>query len=132
MGIEPTAFELEVQRAIHCATGAYITVNASQSLHFCCFSFRRWLRLLFLRELEFPPCLILWDAIFAIDRNTFNLADFIFISLLMSLRDRIIFTDNSNCLRLLMQQDLRIDCLNILKKALYLQNPEVVLYLKKF
>ena len=23
VGIEPTAFELEVQRAIHCATGAY-------------------------------------------------------------------------------------------------------------
>ena len=33
--------------------------------------------------------------------------------------------DNSNCMKLLMQQDLRIDCLNILKRALYLQNPEV-------
>lgn len=112
--------------------------------NFICFS--RWLRLLFLRELEFPPCLILWvafcilfyflnclhwvflfnkDAIFAIDKNNFSLADFIFISLLMSLREKIIFTDHSNCMKLLMQQDLRIDCLNILKRALYLQNPEV-------
>ncbi len=65
------------------------------------------------------------DAIFAIDKNNFSLADFIFISLLMSLREKIIYSDNSNCMKLLMQQDLRIDCLNLLKRALYLQNPEV-------
>lgn len=68
---------------------------------------------------------------FAIDKTNFVLADFIFISLLMSLRELLIYADHSNCMKLLMQQDLRIDALNILKRALYLHNPEVNRQLKK-
>ena len=50
----------------------------------------RWLRLLFLRELEFPSCLILWDAMFATDNKDFNLANYIFVALLTSIRDEIL------------------------------------------
>jgi len=85
----------------------------------------RWLRLLFVRELEFPKCLILWDAIFAVDRNTFALADFIFVSLLMGLREQILKSDHSNCMKLLMQQHLHLTTLDVLQRALYLYNPEI-------
>ncbi|RNA28356.1 TBC1 domain family member 5-like isoform X2 [Brachionus plicatilis] len=85
----------------------------------------RWLRLLFTRELSFPDCLILWDAIFATDYNDFSLVNYIFVALLTYLRDDILKMDNSGCLRLLMQPHYHLDVLEVLKTALYLQNPAI-------
>jgi TBC1 domain family protein 5 len=89
----------------------------------------RWLRLLFLRELDFPNCLILWDAMFATDNKEFSLANYIFVALLTSIRDDLLKLDNSSCMRLLMQPQLHINSLDVLKIALYLQNPAVSIFL---
>ena len=92
----------------------------------------RWLRLLFIRELEFPNCLILWDAMFATDNKEFSLANYIFVALLTSIRDDILKMDNSSCMRLLMQPQLHINSLDVLKTALYLQNPAVSFFRSNF
>ena len=89
--------------------------------------FSRWLRLLFLRELEFPACLVLWDAMFATDNVNLDLVDFLFVALLVCLRDEILKMDNSNCMKLLMQPHYHLDPLDVLRTALYLQNPAVSL-----
>ena len=81
--------------------------------------------MLFLRELDFPSCLILWDAIFAVDNQDFSLADYIFVALLACLRDRILYVDNSSCMRLLMQPHFHLDPIDVLNTALYYQSPEV-------
>lgn len=85
----------------------------------------RWLRLLFLRELDFPSVLILWDAIFAVDRHEFNLVNFIFVSILSHLRSSLIHNDNSGCLQLLMKPLFHLNCLEVLSTALYYFNPAV-------
>jgi TBC1 domain family member 5 len=90
----------------------------------------RWLRLLFLRELDFPSVLVLWDAIFAADPCGLDLVDFIFVSLLICLREKILSMDNSECMRLLMQPQYHLDPNEVLKTALYLQNPEVKMKIK--
>lgn len=81
--------------------------------------------MLFIRELEFPKCLILWDAIFAVDRLNLSLVEYIFVSLLTCLRDKILSSDVSNCMRLLSQPHVYLDTLDVLKRALYLQSPEI-------
>ena len=78
-----------------------------------------------MRELEFPSCLILWDAIFATDNKEFTLVNYIFVALLTSIREEILKMDNSSCMRLLMQPHLHLNSLDVLKTALYLQNPAV-------
>jgi hypothetical protein len=83
------------------------------------------LRLLFIRELEFPKCLILWDAIFAVDRLHLSLVEYIFVGLLTCLRDKILLSDVSNCMRLLSQPHTYLDTLDVLKRALYLKSPEI-------
>jgi TBC1 domain family protein 5 len=88
----------------------------------------RWLRLLFLRELEFPFSLVIWDAIFATDNQEFCLVDFVFVALLSCLRDDILTMDNSSCMKFLMQPHYNLDPNDVLKTALYLQNPAVVFY----
>lgn len=80
---------------------------------------------MFLRELEFPNCLILWDAIFATDNKKFSLVNYIFVSLLSCLRDDLLKMDNSSSMRLLMQPHFHLDSLDVLKTALYLENPAV-------
>jgi len=89
------------------------------------FYLRRWLRLLYIRELEFPSCLILWDAIFATDNKELSLVNYLFVSLLMCLREEILRMDNSDCMHLLMQPHFYLKPLDVLKTALYLQNPGV-------
>ncbi len=76
-----------------------------------------------MRELEFPLSLVIWDAIFAIDNKDFKLVNYIFVALLFSLRDEILKSDNSSCMKLLMQPHFHLDPLNVLKTALYLYDP---------
>lgn len=85
----------------------------------------RWLRLLFLRELDFPAVLILWDAIFALDKLRFGLVDCLFIAILVYLKEHLLATDISGCLQLLMQQQLHLDPRAVLKKALLYYIPSV-------
>ena len=104
--------------------------NHFNKIDFSCHPFGiRWLRLLFLRELEFPSNLIFWDAIFAVDKFEFNLANYIFVSILSYLREEILSSDNSGCMNLLMQHQFHLNPLEILKTALYYYNPAVSLIL---
>lgn len=48
--------------------------------------FRRWIRLLFGREFPMQDLLALWDAIFA-DGVGFELVDFVFVAMLLYIRD---------------------------------------------
>jgi hypothetical protein len=81
---------------------------------------------LFLRELEFPASLVLWDAILATDNVSLSLVDYVFVALLTCLRERILSScDNSTCMRLLMQPHFDLDVVYVLKTALYLQNPAI-------
>lgn len=75
---------------------------------------------------------MLWDAIFATDYHDFSLVNYIFVALLTYLRDDILKMDNSGCLRLLMQPHYHLDVLEVLKTALYLQNPAVKLFSNNF
>jgi hypothetical protein len=52
-----------------------------------CFSlFSRWIRLLFGREFPMQDLLVLWDALFA-DGIGFDLVDYIFVAMLLYIRD---------------------------------------------
>ena len=92
------------------------------------FVFRRWLRLLFLREMEFPACIVLWDALFALDNREFSLTNEIFVSLLICLRGDLLDADQSTCMHMLMQPHLTLSPLEVLKTALYLHDPGVSLF----
>ncbi len=87
------------------------------------------MRLLFTRELKFPFNLVLWDAIFAVDHQEFKLVNYIFVSLLICLRNEILKSDNSSCMGLLMQSHYQIDPLNVLAVALYLFDPVFFLHI---
>lgn len=49
-------------------------------------SFSRWVRLLFGREFPMQDLLMLWDAIFS-DGIGFDLVDYVFVSMLLYVRD---------------------------------------------
>ena len=66
---------------------------------------------------------------FATDSQELNLVNYLFVSLLVCLRDDILSMDNSSCMKLLMQPHFYLDPLDVLKTALYLQNPAVIKYL---
>lgn len=53
---------------------------------FSFFFFRRWVRLLFGREFPLQDLLVVWDALFA-DSITLNLVDYIFVAMLLYIRD---------------------------------------------
>jgi len=62
---------------------------------------------------------------FATDNKELNLVSYIFVALLACLRDELLKMDNSNCMKLLMQPHFHLDPLDVLKTALYLQDPAV-------
>ncbi|KAF7238285.1 TBC1 domain family member 5 [Varanus komodoensis] len=51
--------------------------------------FRRWVRLLFGREFSLQDLLVIWDALFA-DSITLDLVDYIFLAMLLYIRDACI------------------------------------------
>lgn len=63
---------------------------------------------------------------FATDNVNLDLVDYLFVALLVCLRDEILKMDNSSCMKLLMQPHYYLDPLDVLKTALYLQNPAVI------
>eukprot|EP00795_Rhopilema_esculentum_P014484 gene14484-5547_t len=81
----------------------------------------RWIRLLFGREYPLPGLLYLWDAMFA-DGRTLDLADFVFIAMLMHIRNFLLKNDYTACLMQLMKYPASVDAKMILRKALALKS----------
>lgn len=73
-----------LQPASSCAA-KHFSWRANQP-HLCCVSCSRWVRLLFGREFPLQDLLVVWDALFA-DSITLDLVDYIFVAMLLYIRD---------------------------------------------
>uniref|UniRef100_A0A0N4ZEJ5 Rab-GAP TBC domain-containing protein n=1 Tax=Parastrongyloides trichosuri TaxID=131310 RepID=A0A0N4ZEJ5_PARTI len=62
----------------------------------------RWLRLLFGREFSLPDLLYIWDVILS-DDDPLVMVDFIFITLLIQIRNELLSSDYNSCLQYLMR-----------------------------
>nr|XP_022326990.1 TBC1 domain family member 5-like isoform X5 [Crassostrea virginica] len=82
----------------------------------------RWIRLLFGREFPMQDLLALWDAIFA-DGVGFELVDFVFVAMLLYIRDLLLSSDYPQCLTCLMRYPPLADIGYLIEKAQYLREP---------
>lgn len=82
----------------------------------------RWLRLLFGREFPLQDLLVLWDAIFA-DSSSFDLVNYIVVSMLVAIRSSLLKSDYTKCLTQLMRYPGSMDISIIIDYALYLKAP---------
>ncbi|XP_070840033.1 TBC1 domain family member 5 isoform X2 [Chaetodon trifascialis] len=83
----------------------------------------RWVRLLFGREFPLQDLLVVWDALFA-DSITLDLVDYIFVAMLLYIRDALIASNFQTCLGLLMHYPPLGDINSLLQKALFLRDPK--------
>uniref|UniRef100_A0A8C6FUM3 TBC1 domain family member 5 n=1 Tax=Moschus moschiferus TaxID=68415 RepID=A0A8C6FUM3_MOSMO len=83
----------------------------------------RWVRLLFGREFPLQDLLVVWDALFA-DGLTLTLVDYIFVAMLLFIRDALISSNYQTCLGLLMHYPLIGDVHSLILKALFLRDPK--------
>ncbi|XP_014393060.1 PREDICTED: TBC1 domain family member 5 isoform X2 [Myotis brandtii] len=83
----------------------------------------RWVRLLFGREFPLQDLLVLWDALFA-DGLGLGLVDYIFIAMLLYIRDALISSNYQTCLGLLMHYPVIGDVHSLILKALFLRDPK--------
>lgn len=81
----------------------------------------RWMRLLFGREFEFLDLLVIWDAIIC-DEVSMSLTDFIFASMLVTIREELVNGDYTECLNNLMRHQFK-DVQYVIKLALHLRDP---------
>lgn len=81
----------------------------------------RWMRLLFGREFEFLDLLTVWDAIIC-DHNSMSLTDYIFASMLVTIREELVNGDYTDCLNNLMRHQFK-DVQYVIRLALYLRDP---------
>ncbi|XP_067686086.1 TBC1 domain family member 5-like isoform X2 [Haliotis asinina] len=82
----------------------------------------RWVRLLFGREFPMQDLLVIWDAIFA-DGIGFDLVDYVFVSMLLYIRDLLLTSDYAASLSCLMKYVPVGDVHYFIEKALYLREP---------
>ncbi|XP_071943506.1 TBC1 domain family member 5-like isoform X2 [Antedon mediterranea] len=82
----------------------------------------RWVRLLFGREVILQDLLVLWDAIFS-DSATLDLVDYIFVAMLVLVRELLISSDYAKCMTLLMRFPPIGDVHFLINKALHLRDP---------
>ncbi|KAL8570149.1 hypothetical protein ACOMHN_030946 [Nucella lapillus] len=82
----------------------------------------RWLRLLFGREFPMQDLLMLWDAIFA-DGIGFDLVDYIFVAMMLYIRDLLLASDYAGCLTALMKFPQVSDAHYFIDKSLWLREP---------
>ncbi|XP_059141726.1 TBC1 domain family member 5-like isoform X3 [Physella acuta] len=82
----------------------------------------RWLRLLFGREFPMQDLLMLWDAIFG-DGIGFDLVDYIFVSMLLYIREILLTNDYATCLTVLMKFPPVADVHYFVVKAIWLREP---------
>ncbi|XP_045153461.1 TBC1 domain family member 5 isoform X2 [Echinops telfairi] len=83
----------------------------------------RWVRLLFGREFPLQDLLVVWDALFA-DGLSLSLVDYVFIAMLLYIRDALISSNYQTCLGLLMHYPPMGDVHSLILKALYLRDPK--------
>ncbi|XP_054991252.1 TBC1 domain family member 5 isoform X1 [Sorex araneus] len=83
----------------------------------------RWVRLLFGREFPLQDLLVVWDALFA-DGLSLSLVDYIFIAMLLYIRDALISSNYQTCLGLLMHYPVIGDVHSLILKALFLRDPK--------
>ncbi|KAM6899651.1 TBC1 domain family member 5 isoform 2-T2 [Xenentodon cancila] len=83
----------------------------------------RWVRLLFGREFPLQDLLVVWDALFA-DCVTLDLVDYVFVAMLLYIRDALIASNFQTCLGLLMHYPPVGDINALLQKALFLRDPK--------
>ncbi|XP_029410366.1 TBC1 domain family member 5 isoform X1 [Nannospalax galili] len=83
----------------------------------------RWVRLLFGREFPLQDLLVVWDALFA-DGLSLSLVDYVFIAMLLYIRDALISSNYQTCLGLLMHYPLIGDVHSLILKALFLRDPK--------
>ncbi|XP_070703168.1 TBC1 domain family member 5 isoform X2 [Pempheris klunzingeri] len=83
----------------------------------------RWVRLLFGREFPLQDLLVVWDALFG-DSITLDLVDYIFVAMLLYIRDALIASNFQTCLGLLMHYPPLGDISSLLQKALFLRDPK--------
>ncbi|KAM6959022.1 TBC1 domain family member 5 isoform 2-T2 [Aplochiton taeniatus] len=83
----------------------------------------RWVRLLFGREFPLQDLLVVWDALFA-DSITLDLVDYVFVAMLLYIRDALIASNFQTCLGLLMHYPPVGDIHALLHKALFLRDPK--------
>ncbi|KAF6101346.1 TBC1 domain family member 5 [Phyllostomus discolor] len=83
----------------------------------------RWIRLLFGREFPLQDLLVVWDALFA-DGLSLSLVDYIFIAMLLYIRDALISSNYQTCLGLLMHYPRIGDVHSLILKALFLRDPK--------
>uniref|UniRef100_A0A8D0G9R2 TBC1 domain family member 5 n=1 Tax=Sphenodon punctatus TaxID=8508 RepID=A0A8D0G9R2_SPHPU len=83
----------------------------------------RWVRLLFGREFPLQDLLVIWDALFA-DSNTLDLVDYIFVAMLLYIRDALISSNYQTCLGLLMHYPPIEDVHSLILRALFLRDPK--------
>ncbi|MBN3314353.1 TBCD5 protein, partial [Atractosteus spatula] len=88
-----------------------------------CIPVVRWVRLLFGREFPLQDLLVVWDALFA-DSITLDLVDYIFVAMLLYIRDALIASNYQTCLGLLMHYPPIGDIHALLQKALFLRDPK--------
>nr|XP_048310885.1 TBC1 domain family member 5 isoform X2 [Myodes glareolus] len=83
----------------------------------------RWVRLLFGREFPLQDLLVVWDALFA-DSLSLSLVDYVFLAMLLCIRDALISSNYQTCLGLLMHYPLIGDIHSLILKALFLRDPK--------
>ncbi|XP_051992471.1 TBC1 domain family member 5 [Xyrauchen texanus] len=83
----------------------------------------RWVRLLFGREFPLQDLLVVWDALFA-DSITLDLVDYVFVAMLLYIRDALIASNFQTCLGLLMHYPPIGDIHSLLLKSLFLRDPK--------
>ncbi|XP_043546125.1 TBC1 domain family member 5 isoform X2 [Chiloscyllium plagiosum] len=83
----------------------------------------RWVRLLFGREFPLQDLLVIWDTLFA-DSVTLDLVDYIFVAMLLYIRDILIASNYQTCLRLLLHYPSVDDVHSLIQKALFLRDPK--------
>jgi TBC1 domain family protein 5 len=82
----------------------------------------RWIRLLFGREFHLPSVLQLWDALF-VEGNSLSLVDYVFVTMLLQIRNTLLVDDYSTCMQLLMKYPPIYEVSDLIQKALHLRNP---------
>lgn len=81
----------------------------------------RWMRLLFGREFEFLDLLMVWDAIIC-DQDPMSMIDYVFASMLITIREELVNGDYTHCLNNLMRHQFK-NVPYVIKLALYLRDP---------
>jgi TBC1 domain family protein 5 len=89
-----------IQESLQASDPALFRFLASNRIAVQLFAIR-WLRLLFLRELQLDTAMELWDALFDVDASL-HLMDHVCVALLIRMRDTVMQSSHTECLQVLM------------------------------